>query len=1266
MYRASRAGDDAVVALKIARRRGDPRFERECDALRVVGSMIAPRLIDTGTTRDGRPWIALEYLRGATLGAWMAGLPGTGACEPDHALSLLVSIAEIVDRMHAAGVVHRDLTPDNIIGGRGERVALLDFGLAMLARDDSQTLPLRDLADDRLTATGQRLGTVLYTAPEQLADPRTAGAPADRYALAAVAFELLTGRPPFIGTSGEVEQAHVARRVPPVSALASLPSQADRVFARALAKDPLVRHPSAAGFVSELARALDRCGPDAIADTEPAPRPVAPTSLRVAVLGTHAAVGAAAVAVAVAEERGRLVRIWGDRVIVAFDHADSPAGGIRAALRAARAIPAPLRVVVHVVEADLRRGAGRTRLASRELDAPGWLPSMATWEQGLEPIVLTEAAGAELSGYGDAASAPGYLVPPVEDAPAVATERVALRGCDRLIEALTREARHCMGAHVPGLSSLTGDVGLGKSRIVGQLAETLAASGRVVMLRTSEPGARAPLLVRLASLALGVDVLQAAPDALRMACERVAGPRRGHRAWQALTERLGPLSDEVSAPMPVVPGAARIAVAELIAAGLRRIAREQPLAMLIDDSHLADAVCLDALEIATLDDDNPGPWILLAGSPVLLATRPDIGQRAGRYSSHTLSPLDPNDARALLRDLLYPVERTPDATLAAIEQMARGVPLYLVEIVDALRAGGAVRRRRGTGAWFLASDDLLHLSSTPLAERLARRKLEALPMALRSFAVTTAVLGGEFQVEHVDAVRVRVESSDVLDYGDLDSSVAIVRLAHQGLLRDIAPGRYEFRHPMLRAGLEAGLDAERRRRIHGAVYNWLLETVSAPTADVLARRAHHASASGYRRASARAWLAAARADARSHEYVRAEQRYTAAIEQLIQLDTGPGSGDVARSDDATRRMAALVGRAKMRSRLERWDEALADLDEAFELARALGDDRMAADCLLDKGTVLDWTHRWAEAAECIALVGRQVSSSDADPGLEARLHLARGRCAYRDDRFEDAIAMFEAAADTARECDDHETRVVALLLLSTSLIYLARPADAEARFDEVVALCESTGDVQHLAAALANRIVLWQSLGQVDRALADGRRTVELARTLGHTTLEGTAGHNLAELLYFRGETDEALALATRARDLYHRHVAVPGPECDLLVARIRAALGEDLTESETLRALRSCPEDTWSDLARLAYDALTLAGDDRAGWSAVVDRARSVCRAFPDERLDILVMAMRTATSCGRRDDVRTLLAEARSISVSSSQLWSSRLLSFETFVTA
>jgi hypothetical protein len=210
------------------------RFKGEATAARKVSSPNVIRIHDLGEARPGLLYLSMEYFPGRTLAEVITQ---RGLVPLADARDYLRQICTGLGAAHDAGVIHRDLKPQNVLVGERGAVKLIDFGLAKAASGHG------------LTSTGALLGTPNYMAPEQLrgkaVDVRT-----DLYALGALAFHLLTGRPPFAGDNPiAVGFAHLTEPPPTVRSLRpDVDAALEQMVLAALAKDPAQRPASAADF----------------------------------------------------------------------------------------------------------------------------------------------------------------------------------------------------------------------------------------------------------------------------------------------------------------------------------------------------------------------------------------------------------------------------------------------------------------------------------------------------------------------------------------------------------------------------------------------------------------------------------------------------------------------------------------------------------------------------------------------------------------------------------------------------------------------------------------------------------------------------------------------------------------------------------------------------------------------------------------------------------------------------------------------------------
>jgi len=300
IYRATDSvlGRDVAIKVLAERYAKDDsvreRFTREAlAAARLSGQPGIVTIYDVGEHAE-RPYIVMEYLSGGSL---EDVLQREGAQTPQRAFPWLEEAARALDAAHGNGVVHRDVKPGNLLLDRQGRVHVADFGVASAAGMDS------------LTATGTVVGTAGYLSPEQAQGERATPA-SDRYALAVVAYELLTGVRPFASESPTAEAAaHVHAPVPSVCDRSPLPCELDPVFERALAKNPTRRFGTCAEFVAALRAALaNAAGSTRILSVPAAPRRGArpgrawPALLALLVLG---AVGGALAAYFLTRGNGR-------------------------------------------------------------------------------------------------------------------------------------------------------------------------------------------------------------------------------------------------------------------------------------------------------------------------------------------------------------------------------------------------------------------------------------------------------------------------------------------------------------------------------------------------------------------------------------------------------------------------------------------------------------------------------------------------------------------------------------------------------------------------------------------------------------------------------------------------------------------------------------------------------------------------------------------------------------------------------------------------
>jgi serine/threonine-protein kinase len=275
VYRGAHETLRKPVAVKLLGRaaRADremvTRFEREAVAAANLKHPAIAEATDSGQMPDGTLFMVMEYVQGRSL---RAILKQDGKLPPARALHLLRQMGSAVAFAHGLDVVHRDLKPENVVvfdrGEERDLIKIIDFGIARMRSSFGG-------GPSGLTQIGSVVGTAEYMAPEQ-AMGQAVDARADQYAMGVIAFELLTGRPPYVAEDvASLVYMHVGAPIPRVTERApELPAAVDDAVAKMMGKLPDERFASLSEAIAALAGALDGSAP------APAAAPLAtPTAL---------------------------------------------------------------------------------------------------------------------------------------------------------------------------------------------------------------------------------------------------------------------------------------------------------------------------------------------------------------------------------------------------------------------------------------------------------------------------------------------------------------------------------------------------------------------------------------------------------------------------------------------------------------------------------------------------------------------------------------------------------------------------------------------------------------------------------------------------------------------------------------------------------------------------------------------------------------------------------------------------------------------------
>jgi serine/threonine protein kinase len=244
------------------------RFRREAQAAAKLCNPSIVAVYDSGEERDETgspsPFIVMELVEGCTL---RDRLRSEGTVGPEHALQLTSAVLDALACSHAAGIVHRDIKPGNVLISQDGTVKVADFGIARMASDPSGTV----------TSAGTVLGTAHYISPEQ-GRGEPVDVRSDIYSVGCMLYELLVGRPPFTSdTLVGILYKHISEAPePPSQANSEVPAEIDTIVLKALAKDPAERYQSACEMRAEIDDVL--LAPQPASSSTPDPAPVSASS----------------------------------------------------------------------------------------------------------------------------------------------------------------------------------------------------------------------------------------------------------------------------------------------------------------------------------------------------------------------------------------------------------------------------------------------------------------------------------------------------------------------------------------------------------------------------------------------------------------------------------------------------------------------------------------------------------------------------------------------------------------------------------------------------------------------------------------------------------------------------------------------------------------------------------------------------------------------------------------------------------------------------
>ncbi|MBI2568979.1 MAG: tetratricopeptide repeat protein [Candidatus Schekmanbacteria bacterium] len=688
------------------------------------------------------------------------------------------------------------------------------------------------------------------------------------------------------------------------------------------------------------------------------------------------------------------------------------------------------------------------------------------------------------------------------------------------VDWLKRQVDKALISEQGGFALIRGESGIGKTRLVVELARHGAAEGMMVL--TSEcPDRRA---VPLGGLRRWLQVMTdycrsgTPPDA----ADKILGKRARVLADYEPTMATLPGLDRYPAPEQLPPKEAQLRLYAYLAEALKAFSEAERLLLIIDDLQWADELTLGFLDFAVRGGHLITPAILIVGTCrseheevtlSALAARPGV-------SVLELGRLDQGSVAEMTSDML--------STAALSEGLAKhlmrhseGNPFFVAEYLYAAAQEGLLVRD-GSGDWRLAAgaiseETLQHLGLPSSLQELVRRRLQGLTSVEQATLAAAAVLGREARAETVRAVA---------RLADTDFRAAAHELMRRQVLQEAdSADSLRFCHDKLREVAHGELDGDRRKELHRRAAEVLTAEEGGGAASDSAGRDVGAARLGEH------WEQAGEAAKALSCYVRsarlAADRFanSEAISLLLKcvaLTPAPSAAAVELHNELGR-ILVLVGRL---------NEALAQQERAVAMARQLGAPVLECTALHGAGLVLLARGEVAEAERTLE-AARAAGLAHVDRPTQARLLTSIGNLRYRQYRMDEAEALYQGVL--ARAIADGDRRLESEARSNLGTLQWGRGAlqEAEIQFGAALSLARSSASKHQTLLALFNLGVIARAMGRRREAADLLCASLVIAREIGDIRREGMLLSNLGTVHEDAGDLEEARESYTRALRIF-------------------------------------------------------------------------------------------------------------------------------------
>ncbi|MFN7974830.1 MAG: tetratricopeptide repeat protein [Acidobacteriota bacterium] len=773
---------------------------------------------------------------------------------------------------------------------------------------------------------------------------------------------------------------------------------------------------------------------------------------------------------------------------------------------------------------------------------------------------------------------------------ALAGRDLEMRGLAARLDAMLRDGGRKQTVLVGGES------GVGKTRLLSELAQIAVVRGIRVIPAECAPDARAPLAAFRPLLRTVADRQRE-----RGASRGSALPAHAVAVLLPYEPALAAIAGTEGPSLPDLPPQETMArIAREIARALEVLLHDGPLLLMIDDLQWADdlsaEICRRIAGDATL---AAAPFGLVLGyrseemTPIISSL---LEQAAG--SALPLARIETEGVASMVRDMLA-LQRTPEAFVRFLARHSEGNPFFVSEYLKTAVSEGLLARD-ARGAWRIAAtatvlveDDASRLPIPHSVRQLVSARLAMVDAPARAVLEVAAAIGR-------DAERPILAAAMVLAGGSLTMD-AIGAIRERGMVDEAPDGTLRFTHDKIREIVLEGLAAGRRRRLHRAAAR-ASETLYPGNAGKLAEITRLWDEGGRPRIAAPYYYQAARYACERFAFGDAERLFRARIRVA--------------DDDSRESLHAsvdFVGHVLLQS--GRVDEAEASIRSTLARAQRAGDRESTADALRLLATVLQHTGRIAESRD----VGRRSLSVVRELGDRDRegAHLAMLASIEHDmGDMASAWTGYESALLLHREVGDDRSAATCLANMALLAQQQGLVTRATALFEDALAAASSTGNRILVGSTLGNLALLHQAAGRMGRARECFENALAIHREVGNRRFEGGALGNLGKLHLDQGRLgdaerlfDEALAIHREVGNRTHAAVALANLG---LLRRAEGRLEESRQLCEqAIAALRELHDvqregNRLADLGKVLQDMGRLS-EARAAYDASLEIARRV-----------------------------------------------------------